>query len=149
MARAGIDRLLIATNGSRSSRRAVEVGVDLAAVTGADVIAVSVVPTTDPRLGSPEAGALKHLQTHHVLPVIPEPSLQEAAKLAAEKGVRCSPQLIASSRPAEAIALEALSRHAGIVIMGTGRRGSLRTARKVLRRSRCSVLLVDSSGESA
>ena len=111
------------------------------------MIAVSVVGTSDRRLGNPEAGPLRHLQTHHVSPVIPEPSLREAEMLAAEKGVRCLPQLIASSRPAEAIAHEALSKHAGIVVMGSGRRGSLRTARKVLRRSHCSVLLVDSSDE--
>jgi nucleotide-binding universal stress UspA family protein len=135
---------LIATNGSRSSRRAVEVGVDLAAVTGAEVIAVCVVPTTDRRLGTLEVGPLRHLQDHHVSPVISEPSLREVELLADEKGVRCLPQLIASSRPAEAIAHEALSQHASIVVMGSGRRGSFRTARKVLRQSHCSVLLVDS-----
>ena len=76
--------------------------------------------------------------------MIPEPVLQEVEALAVERGVRCRTELVASSKPAEAIAAEALSKRAGIVVMGVGRRGSLRAARTVLRRGNCPVLLVDS-----
>lgn len=140
----GLGRLLIATNGSRSSRRAAQMGVALASAVGAEVIAMSVVPTNDLRLGPHEVGALKHLQTHHISPVIPEPVLQAVELLAAESGVRCRTQLVASRNPADAIAAEAVSMRVGLVVMGTGRRRSLRAARKVIRRGRCPVLLVDS-----
>ena len=65
--------------------------------------------------------------------------------LAAERAFGAVPQLVASSRPAEAIAHEALSKRAGIVVMGVAAAAAASaTARKVLRRGHCPVLLVDS-----
>ena len=93
-------------------------------------IAMSVVPTRPAPRPSRGRGAQASADAPH-LTGDPEPVLQAVELLAAESGVRCRTELVASRNPADPIAAEAVSMRVGLVVMGTGRRGSLRAARKV------------------
>jgi nucleotide-binding universal stress UspA family protein len=120
-----MNRILIATDGSDSAREALEFGLDLAAEQGAWAFVVHVVPAVDvmpyPNIGY-VAPALPHEFTEH-----DRESLQEAAELAAEKGVRVETALL-KGRPADEIVAFADNIDADLIVVGSRGHGVITSA---------------------
>jgi nucleotide-binding universal stress UspA family protein len=140
-----IERILIATSGSPASRRALELGLEVAAAEGAGVTALQVVPTGDPRVDTVETGPLGHTLSHRLTPAEQTDILKEAMARARELGVPCRPELVAANDPAGAISERARELHADLVVMGASHRRMPKAAR-VLRNAHCPVLLAAPPG---
>jgi nucleotide-binding universal stress UspA family protein len=136
-----LKHILVATNGSPSSRRAVEAAVELAAAEGAQVRAVLVVPPSDLRVDVPRYGPTAFLMTHMLSTHVRDVPLVEAKRIAERHGVRLEPEVWASTGPTEVI-LELARRHRpDLLVVGAGHRRR-RTALKIARRSVCPVMIV-------
>jgi nucleotide-binding universal stress UspA family protein len=135
-----IDRILVATSGSPASQLALELAVELASAEGAEVTALMVVPTGDPRVDIVESGPIGHAGRHHLEPPELDRPLKEAQALARERGVPLRPELVAANDPARAIIAEARALQADLVVMGASHR-RLKKAARVLRELHCPVLL--------
>jgi nucleotide-binding universal stress UspA family protein len=135
-----IERILIATSGSPASRRALELGLEVAAAEGARVTALQVVPTSDPRVDTVESGPLGHALSHRLNPAEQTDVLKEANARAREQSVPCRLELVAANDPAGAIIERARELHADLVVMGASHRRMPKAAR-VLRNAHCPVLL--------
>jgi nucleotide-binding universal stress UspA family protein len=144
-----LNRILIAADGSRAARRAVELGIEVAAACSADVTVVHVVPRGDwdrirravGRTGVGRTGAGR------VAPEDVAQTLGEAADAAEAAGVSYSVEWI-SGEAADEIVAFAEAKDAELIVVGAAGReltasttlGSVCLA--VLRRSRGPVLVV-------
>lgn len=145
-----IARILIALDGSESSRRVLAFGMELAKQTGSTVVLLTVVEP-DAALPPVIPGAIT--PTH-----LPEPAddylqemagafLEEAGTFCEESGVPCE-QVIRSGDPAEEIRREAEKRQADLTVMGFHSKGPLAAAlvgnvtKAVLEAIRTPVLIV-------
>ena len=115
------DRILVAADGSSSSRAAVELAVELAAEHGSDLTALSVVYTNDEFLALAPSLVEELVEKGRA-------SLGEVTRMASEKGVAVQP-VVKEGEPYRAIPALAAEMPAGLIVMGSeGRKG----LRKVL-----------------
>ena len=136
--------ILIATDGSPASARAVEAGVDLAAERGGDVTFVHIVPADAWITGR---GAPARPLPHHVAVDEGETALKEAAEVAETAGVSYALERI-SGDPVDEILAVAEAKDADLVVVGSRGRGAVASAvlgsvsLGVLKRARRPVLVV-------
>lgn len=117
-------RILLPTDGSDASRRAVLAGVDFARSTGAEVVAMTATPafhafTTDAVMleETPEQYAQSSRERGQRL-------LDGVAAVAREAGVPCTCVQLVSDNPYEAIIDTAREQHCDLIVMAShGRRG--------------------------
>lgn len=139
-----MEKILIATDGSRASAEAVAFGVELAAEQDAEAILVHVVPAVDvvPTSGFGVTGAFPHELT-----AVDRAPLEAAAKVAAGQGVRATTKLLRGSAVDEIVAC-ADSLDADLIVVGSRGHGALTSAllgsvsRGVLHESKRPVLVV-------
>jgi len=138
-------KILIATDGSDSAHEALEFGLDLAAEQDAKAFIVHVAPAVD---------VMPYANFGYVAPSVPHEfdehdreCLQEAAELAAEKGVDVETGLL-KGRPADEIVAFADTIDADLIVVGSRGHGAVASAligsvsRGVLHESRRPVLVV-------
>ena len=139
-----MNRIVIATDGSPSAREAVEFGLDLAAEQNADTVFVHVVPAVDllPTGGFGMSSAQEHRLTGD-----DKRSLEDAAALAAERGVETKTEILRGD-PVDEIVAYADSIDADLIVVGSRGHGALTSAllgsvsRGVLHEARRPVLVV-------
>jgi nucleotide-binding universal stress UspA family protein len=141
MALTPIQKILVATNGSPSSRRAVEEAVELAAAEEAQVTALLVVSPSDRRVDVSRFGPAAFMTSHVLYPEVRDRALEEAATLAEEHGVRLEAEVWASGNPIEVILELARHRRPDLLIVGAGHRRR-RKALKLARHAPCPVMIV-------
>jgi nucleotide-binding universal stress UspA family protein len=141
--------ILIPTDGSRLSVRAIEHGVALARATGGRVTGLFVAPAATPvvykrfvplRYSSPDdhAEMIERAAAHHLAAV---------SKAAAAAGVACECIAVTGDFPAEAIVAEAKRRKCDLIFMASHSRSGLSAlllgneTRKVLQESKIPVLV--------
>lgn len=139
--------IVIATDGSPEAREAVEYGLEFAAAENAKAVLLQVMEPRDwTRLD--RGGLLRPLVEE--MRLRDAPALIEASKLAAERGVPCTTEVVAG-RPADEIVAYADSIGAHAIVIGSRGRGALTGAllgsvsRDVLHESRTPVVVVPSS----
>jgi nucleotide-binding universal stress UspA family protein len=117
-------KILIATDGSASSREAVAFGLELAAEQSAVAVVVHVVPAIDivPTSGFGMMGALPHPPS-----VYDRAALEEASTLAAEEGVSARTELLTGS-PVDEIVAYADSIDADMIVVGSRGHGAVASA---------------------
>jgi nucleotide-binding universal stress UspA family protein len=124
-----ISKILAATDGSKTARKAVEYAVDLAAQTGAVITFLSIIDKslfvvqTVPAIASPT-----HLNEpiEDYLRQAAEAYLDEAERLCRKKGVG-SKRVIRMGHPADEIIREAEKSKVDLVVMGSHGRTALKT----------------------
>lgn len=117
-------RILLPTDGSEASRRAIRYGVDFARSIGAEVVAMTATPefhtfTTD-------ADMMEQTRDQYAKSSMARGQhlLDEVAGLARDAGVPCSSVQVVSDEPYEAIIATARERMCDLIIMAShGRRG--------------------------
>jgi nucleotide-binding universal stress UspA family protein len=141
--------ILVPTDGSRRSQRAVERAVALAQTTGARITGLFVAPAATPvvykrfiPMGyvSPDehAEVIQRAAAHHLAAV---------SRAAAASGVRCECVTVTGDFPAEAIVAEAKRRKCDLIFMASHSRTGLPAlllgseTRKVLQESKIPVLV--------
>jgi nucleotide-binding universal stress UspA family protein len=117
-------RILLPTDGSDATQRAVMAGVQLAKAVGAEVVAMTATPefhpvTTDPTMltqTEPEHRQAGKEQGQQLL--------DDVAAVAREKGVPCTAVQVESDNPYEAIISSARAQQCDLIVMAShGRRG--------------------------
>lgn len=137
-------KILIATDGSPSAQEAVEVGLEMAADQGADVVFVHVLLPEEFILGR---GAPAHAVPHEVALDESETALQAAAAAADEAGVSYELERISGDTVPEILAV-ADAKDVDVIVVGSRGRNPLVSAlfgsvsRGVLSESKRSVLVV-------
>ncbi len=137
--------ILVATDGSPSSARAMTLAIELASEHRSEVLFVHVVPTLDraPATGTGEVGAPVPHEREQDHPV-----LDEASALASKNGVGATTALLGGSPAAEIVAY-AESCDVNLIVVGSRTHGALASALLgsvalgVLRASKRPVLIVD------
>lgn len=139
-----MNKILIATDGSASARAAVEFGLELAAEQGAETIFVHVAPALDvlPVTGFGVTGAMAHKVS-----AADRASLDEAERLASEKGVETRTVLLTGNAVDEIVAY-ADTVDADVIVVGSRAHGAIASAflgsvsQGVLHEARRPVLVV-------
>jgi nucleotide-binding universal stress UspA family protein len=136
-------RILVATNGSPSARRAIAVAADLASTFNAKLFVLHVVSPVEHRVGRlmPTLPVTRRLDDPHSSPV-----LAEARQLAWTRGVAAEPILVAGEAPSTIVGL-AQDLGADLLVIGSQRRLApavlvARTRHWVQTHARCPVLEV-------
>lgn len=112
-------RILLPTDGSEASRRAVASAVDFARDAGAELVAMTAVPV--PHVFAGDAGAVELAPgqyddtTHDAAQLL----LDEVAAAARDAGVPCTCVAAASDHPHEAIIFTAREQHCDLIIMAS------------------------------
>lgn len=119
--------ILIATDGSELSRKAVTQGLDLAKAVGARVTVVMVTEPLTTLMAGEVAMPFPSEEYEQAAALGAARSLAEAANLAKERGLECATEHIRDQFPAEGI-VDAAKRHGNdlIVMASHGRRGLTR-----------------------
>ncbi len=121
--------------------------VALARRLNADLVAVRVIPLTDPRVPR-DLGPLSYLGPYRLTPESTDPRLEYAVAAGRESGVHVATELLAAADEAEAIAEASHRHHATVVLVepsGEGLRARLRgrrLAQRVRRLAHASVFTV-------
>jgi nucleotide-binding universal stress UspA family protein len=135
-------RILIPTDGSNNSRRAIEHGLELAKLLNSDVTAVSVIDVSD---------LASRTQVFTPTPLastqadVTDAAVAEVAMLAKGMGVRATTQVRMGS---PALDIIEMSQKYDLIVMGTKGRTGLphllmgSVAEKVVREAKCPVLVV-------
>jgi len=141
-----MERIVIATDGSKPAREAVELGLELTAEDEAKPILVHVIPDIDVMptsgLGLSIPPAIVHEPTDE-----DRAPLEDALALAAERGIDAEAELLAGS-PAPRIVAYADSVGADLIVVGSRGHGGITSAvlgsvsRAVLAQTRLPVLVV-------
>ena len=137
--------IVIATDGSPSSREATDFGLELAAEQGAEVTFVHVLPPDD--FVVPGRAGLSVPRAHHVEMDESEVALADAANAAEGAGVSYGLERISGDTVDEIVAV-ADAKRADLIVVGTRGRGSITSAllgsvsSGVLRRAKRPVLVV-------
>jgi nucleotide-binding universal stress UspA family protein len=143
--------ILIATDGSQPSKKAVDHGVKLAKTVGAPVTMVTVTELWSALAMSAglEAGMASPIEEFERSAArTAGKTLASAAKVAERAGVTCKSEHVPDRRPSEGIVETARKRKCDLIVMGShGRRGLDRLllgsqASEVLRASKVPVLVV-------
>jgi nucleotide-binding universal stress UspA family protein len=139
-----LKRILIATDGSRAARRAVELGIEVAAACSADVTIMHVIPPGDwDRIRR----TVRSTGAGNVAPEDVEQTLGEAADAAEAAGVSYSVEWISGDAADEIVSLAEV-KDAGLIVVGAAGREPIAPAAlgsvclAVLRQSRGPVLVV-------
>jgi nucleotide-binding universal stress UspA family protein len=141
-----MEKILIATDGSPSAHEAVEFGLELASEHGAEPIFVHVAPGIDV-LPPAALGFATPAGVHHELDEHDRAPLEDALKVAAEKGFEAKTELLAGN-PADEIVAYADSIGADLIVVGSRGHGAIASAllgsvsRGVLGEARRPVLVV-------
>jgi nucleotide-binding universal stress UspA family protein len=139
-------RIVIATDGSPASREAVEIGLELAAERRAQAICVHVAPAADVRI-VPGFVFGPAPTVPHELTAEDRAPVEEAARLAAERGLDAKTEVLTGD-PVQEIVAYARSIDADLIVVGTRGHGALASAllgsvsRGVLHEARRPVLVV-------
>lgn len=139
----GLDRILLATDGSEYSRRATVRAMDFAASYGTELLVVSIVEISS--------------EVYSIAPEVVEKKVSEAEaylagikKQAEARGIKYQDFVRDSEVPYDIITEIAQDRHAGLIVMGShGRTGLTRilmgsTVERVISQAPCPVLVVKS-----
>lgn len=143
------DRILVPTDGSEETERAVEHAAELAAIHGASLHAVYVVNTAS-FTSLPMETSWEGI--NDVLRDEGEGALERVREIASERGVSVEPVLIEGS-PSREIARYAEDENCDLIVMGTHGRGGINrlllgsVAERVVRSSSVPVLTVRVGGE--
>ena len=120
-----LKKILIATDGSPSARRAVELGLELAEDEGAQPIFVHVAPTKDVL---PVAGiGMVPVTVPHELTWADRAPLDEAVELAEERGLDAETKLLTGD-PAREIVAYADEVDADLIVVGSRGHGAISSA---------------------
>lgn len=119
-----MNRILIATDGSSAADEAVEVGLDLAAEQRAAVTVVHVAPPFDV---IPWSGIGMTSAFPHELGETDRASLERASKLAEQRGLEVSTELLVGD-PADEIVASADSHDADLIVIGSRGHGAVASA---------------------
>lgn len=117
-------RILLPTDGSEASARAVYAAVDFAKSTGGELVAMTAIPefhtfTTDAEMLEQTAAEYKEASTARAARM-----LDEIAAVARESGVPCACLQVVSDSPYEAIIATAREQDCDLIMMAShGRRG--------------------------
>jgi nucleotide-binding universal stress UspA family protein len=143
-----LERIMIATDGSEISMLAAEMAIDLAKISGAEVIAIYVVDV--PRLVQlPGYAAIPGLKDNLMDLMLEEgnKAISEIEALAQDSTVACE-KVITEGNPSDQILRRSKEMRVDLIVMGsTGRSGWNKfmigsVAEKVVRHSRVPVLIV-------
>ena len=140
-------KILIATDGSRSTEDAVDTGISIAKITGAEVTALNVID--GPVLLSAPADA-EMVKLYALLEMEGNAAVAHIKELGMNAGIKVTAKVM-SGQPAKAI-LEEGEKH-DLIVMGTlGRTGMAKiligsVAEKVIRLAKCPVMVVRSRGD--
>lgn len=117
-------RILLPTDGSEASRRAVQSGVDFARSIGAEVVAMTATPEFHTFAADSEMLELTADQFAEVSRTRAQRLLDEVLAAARDAGVPCSSVQVVSDDPDEAIIATARARMCDLIAMAShGRRG--------------------------
>jgi nucleotide-binding universal stress UspA family protein len=125
-----IKKILVATDGSETSRKSVKYAVDLAKQTGANITLLSVI---DKSLFVPQLVPAVATPTHLIEPIedylrqAAEAHIEEAEILCNKKGVQ-SKKIIRSGHPVEEIIKEAKKSKVDLIVTGSHGRNALKAA---------------------
>jgi len=119
-----MNRILIATDGSPAADEAVEVGLDLAAEQRAAVTVVHVAPPFDV---IPWSGIGMTSAFPHELDVTDRAPLERASRLAEQRGLEVSTELLVGD-PADEIVASADSHDVDMIVIGSRGHGALASA---------------------
>lgn len=138
-------KILIATDGSPSALRALDLGLELAEEDGARPVLVHVAPTSE---FLPVSGfAMGPVAVQHELDETDQAPLDEASRMADERGLESEVRLL-SGNPAKEIAAYADSIDADLIVLGSHGYGAISSillgsvSRGVLRLTNRPVLIV-------
>lgn len=117
-------RILLPTDGSGASERAVRAGIDFARDAGAEVVAMTATPAFHAITADTEMLEQTRQQYEASARQAAQRRLDEIVALARDAGVACSSVQVASDDPHEAIIATARDRLCDLIIMAShGRRG--------------------------
>ena len=119
-------RILVATDGSKLSQKAVKTGIDLATLAGAELVAVKVVPRYPQSyfeglvpLSVDEVGRIEREWTDHGQAVV-----DAVKKAATENGLKAKSVVVKSDLIAEALLAAAKKHKCDLIVMAShGRKG--------------------------
>lgn len=117
-------RILIATDGSKASRKALQTGLDLASEHDAEVSVVHVVPDVDVVPGN---GFGLTAAVPHVVSAADRAPLDEAVLLAERRGFDIAPVLL-TGRPVDEIVTRADSEDVDLIVIGSRGHGAFASA---------------------
>lgn len=117
-------RILLPTDGSETSQRAVQAGVDFARETGAELVALTATPAFHAITADIEMLEQTRQQYEDSSRQVAQRRLDEIATLARDAGVPCSTAHVVSDDPHDTIIATARERMCDLIIMAShGRRG--------------------------
>lgn len=117
--------ILIATDGSERSERAIRLGIELAKSTGAEVTAVTATWPIPPIVIEGFGRAVENAELEQNARDHAKRCLALATKLASTAGLSCKTVIVTDSHPHEAIARTADANHCDLIVMAShGRSGA-------------------------
>ncbi len=117
-------RILLPTDGSEASRRAILSGVDFARSVGAEVVAMTATPEFHTFTANAEMLEQTRDEYLEASRAHGQRLLEQAAAVARDAGVPCSTVLVVSDEPYEAIISAARDKLCDLIVMAShGRRG--------------------------
>lgn len=138
-------KIMIATDGSENVKKAVSAGIDIAALTGAQVYAVTVIPKASNVMIGPKAAQWEI--PHDVRKDEAERALEYVRNIGEENGVKVE-EVLLEGHPSDEIINFAQKNNIDLIVMGSlGKTGFERflvgsVAEKVVRHSTTQVLVV-------
>ncbi len=116
-------KILVATDGSELSDRAVSTAVELARALGAELIAFTAVPPY-PYAGIGESSGVASADYQSLVGAEASDRLARVGRAASEAGVPCHTSMLEDDQPHRAIVATADRYHCGLIVMAShGRRG--------------------------
>ena len=145
-----IEKILVATDGSAASNRAVDLAADMAARYDASVVLIHVIRSMQVPPDLEKLARIEHIGTHRqdVLEFVAQKILDEALARARRTGLRKARTTIAQGDPATALLRYARRIKADLVVMGTRGLGKVEgmllgsVSRKVVNTSDINCLVV-------
>ncbi|WP_305824738.1 universal stress protein [Massilia brevitalea] len=117
-------RILLPTDGSEASRRAIHAGVDFARIVGAKVVAMTAIPEFHTFAASTDMIEQARQQYEAATRARARRLLDEAAAVARDAGVACTTVQATSDSPYEAIIATAREQGCDLIVMAShGRKG--------------------------
>jgi nucleotide-binding universal stress UspA family protein len=143
--------IVVGTDGSETSLRAVDQAATIAAETGARLIVASAHTGADRRVGGPDPDQLKHEEYRTVGNAPVYELLREAAARAKNKGVSDVEERAIEGAPADALIKLADDTHADLIVVGSVGMNSIvgrlvgSVPQIIRRRARTEVLIINTT----